>query len=57
MEGGIEGAFFHGENFVGTPLDALDDGVTVKRAGVEGLENEEVQGALEQFSFRVLHSL
>ena len=55
-EGGVDGALVE-ENFVAADLlDAAGDAVAVERAhGGEGLEDHEVQGALEEIEFGIGH--
>jgi hypothetical protein len=48
MQGGIERALFHLQNLFGIALDLFDDGVTVRWAGKERPQNEEVQSALQK---------
>jgi hypothetical protein len=51
VEGGVEGALFDGEGSAGDLFDAQEDAVAVKAAEGDGFEDEEVEGALEEFGF------
>jgi len=57
VKGGIKRPFLDGQNIVGPLLDALDNGVSMERAGIESLQNKKIESALKEFRFRVLHSL
>src|SRR5579859_962212 len=48
----VEGAFFHFEDFAGEHVDALGDGVTVQRAGVEDAQYEHGQCSGRHAGFR-----
>ena len=44
------------EDVEGVAFDGFGDGVAVGVAGEEGLEDEEIEGALEEFDFGVGNS-
>src|SRR5688500_14899056 len=48
VEGGVEGALLDAEGVVGRLADPARDGVAVARAPAEGLEDEDVERALEE---------
>jgi len=48
VEGGVEGALLDLEDFVGELLDALGDGPAVFGLEGDGLEDEEVEGSLDE---------
>ncbi len=50
VQRGIKRAMFYLENFFGTLLDDLSDGVAVCRTEDESLEDEEVESALEHLA-------
>jgi hypothetical protein len=49
MERGVKSALVDAENVVGELADAIGDSEAVHRAGGEDLEDEEVEGALQEF--------
>jgi hypothetical protein len=52
VEGGVEGSLLDGEDVIRHPLDVLRDGVAVEGLDGEGLQDEHVEGAIEQLAFR-----
>src|SRR5712671_4978016 len=58
VEARIKRPLLHNQHLCRSLLDALGDGVTMHRPGGEGLENEQIQGSLEQLSLgRRCHSV
>jgi len=49
VQGGVERALFYLEDVLGVVLDGFGDGVTVGGTEEESAEDEEVEGALEEF--------
>lgn len=56
MECGEEGAGFDAEGSVGDLLDAPRDAEAVEFAGADGLEDKEIEGALEEVGLVLVHA-
>ncbi len=56
VEGGIEGAVLDVEVVLGGGTDPGGDGVAVAGSPAQGLENEDIEGALEEVEFSAWHA-
>src|SRR5580700_4958422 len=48
VEGGVERAFLDGQHVVGEQMDGLSDSVAMHGAALEGVQDEQVEGALKE---------
>ena len=44
----IERAFLHLQHFIGAEMDGLRDGVSVHRAALEGVQDQQIERALQE---------
>src|SRR6516164_1696421 len=55
-ESGIERPLFHQQCVIALPPDQVSDGIPVKRAPDQGLEDKDIQRATQKFEFGGVHS-
>jgi hypothetical protein len=48
VERRIQGAFFHLERLVREQVDGLGDGIAVQGSALQGVQDQEIEGALQQ---------